>query len=155
MITCAECGRVTDPTPRGGTPCPACGSPLGEEPPLEVDAEWAAQKAATQAAAAAAGKRPVSTFARASLGIALLTVIVVIAVMIMQRSPFARGTTAGGGVQLMITAPEATSVTIDGAPAGVTPVTINIKNGTQPILIEGGGKSVQVTPDRDRVVDLR
>ena len=155
MIECPSCDRVSDPTPTPGTPCPGCGTPLVEEPSLEVDAEWAASKAATQAAHAAP-KKKASTFARMSLGIALLAVIGVIAVMIAQRSPFARGgAKANEGVRITITAARPTKITIDGRPAGTTPVTMQFQNGNRPIRIEGGGRSSVVTPDRDRVVDLR
>ena len=76
--------------------------------------------------------------------------------MVMQRSPHTRGgMSIHSGVEITVTADEQTKITVDGAPAGTTPVTLQLSGGTKPITIVGGGRKAIVMPDHDQIVKLK
>ncbi len=151
-IRCASCDREILGTPAPGTPCPTCGAELAPEAPLEVDPTWAAERATKQAAAAV----PAPKKGKGSLvvAIALLVMVGVFIVMILQRQPSAKGSELPDGIELTITAPRPTFVTIDGVKAGKTPLSIKIKGGSRVLKIEGNGVTKEVRADRDQVVNL-
>ena len=152
MFRCPECAHELPATPADGTPCPICGTDLRPTPPTELDPAWVAAKEAKQAAAAAPPK-PSRKVAVVILTGVMLVVVAVAVIMVMQRQPNAKGE-ALSGVELTITAPRVVSVTVDGAPAGKTPVSLRIKGRTRPIVISGGGVTKQVTPDHDQIINL-
>jgi hypothetical protein len=45
-------------------------------------------------------------------------------------------------------------VTIDGAAAGKTPISLQRSIGTRPLVIRAGPTTFQVVPDRDQTVDI-
>jgi len=152
-IRCASCDREIAGTPAPGTPCPTCGAELVPERPLEVDPAWAAERAAKQAAAVAPPPAPKGK-GTLVVAIALLAMVGVFIVMILQRQPSAKGTALPDGIELTITAPRPTLVTIDGVKAGKTPLSIRIKGSSRVVKIEGNGVLKEVTADRDQVVNL-
>lgn len=152
-IRCASCEREVAGTPEPGTPCPTCGAQLVPDAPLEVDPVWAAARAAKQATAAA----PPPNKRKGSLVVAivLLVMVGVFIVMIMQRQPSAKGSALPDGIEVTITAPKPVTVTIDGAKAGKTPLSIRLKGSTRYLRIEGSnGVSKEIRADRDQVVNL-
>ncbi|CAN5730474.1 hypothetical protein BH11MYX2_BH11MYX2_16240 [soil metagenome] len=153
---CPSCSEKYDPAPEAGTPCRICGTPIGTPPDedLKVDPEWEQARARKQDAANPT-KKPRSVWGMI-LGVVMVVALGTIVVMVMQRSPHTRGgMDIHDGVQLTITADERTKITVDGSPAGTTPVTLQLSSGTKPLTIVGGGKKVIVTPDHDQVVKLR
>ncbi|HEY4176282.1 MAG TPA: hypothetical protein VGM90_05605 [Kofleriaceae bacterium] len=155
MIECS-CGEKFDPAPPPGTPCRICGTPVGTPPDedLKVDPEWELERARKQAAAATVPK-PRNLWS-VILTLVLVAALGTIVVMVMQRSPHTRGgMDIHAGVEITVTADEQTKITVDGSPAGMTPVTLKLSGGKQPITIVGGGKKVVVTPDHDQVVKLK
>ena len=151
-IRCANCDREVDGTPAPGTPCPTCGAQLVPDAPLEVDPAWTADRAAKQAAAAA----PAVKKGKGSLVVAfaLLVMVGVFIVMILQRQPSAKGAELPQGIEVTITAPRPTAVTIDGAKAGKTPLSIKLKASSRYLRIEGNGVTKEIRADRDQVVNL-
>ncbi len=151
-IRCAKCGREVDGAPAPGTPCPTCGAQLVPDAPLEVDPVWAAERSAKQAAAAA----PVAKKGKGSLVvvIALFVMVGVFIVMILQRQPSAKGIEVPDGIELTITAPRPVFVTIDGARAGKTPLSIKLEGSSRTLRIEGNGVTKEIRADRDQVVNL-
>ena len=149
---CASCDREIVGTPAPGTPCPTCGAELAPEAPLEVDPTWAAERAAKQVAAAV----PPPKKGKGSLvvAIALLAMVGVFVVMLLQRQPSAQGTELPDGIELTITAPRPTLVTIDGVRSGKTPLSIKIKGSSRVLKIEGNGVTKEIRADRDQVVNL-
>ena len=154
MIVCS-CGEKYETAPPLGSPCRICGAPVGTPPDedLKVDPEWEAARAAKQQVAAK--PKPKGPWG-VILSIVLLAALGTIVVMVMQRSPHTRGGVGmHDGVSITVTADEQTKITVDGAPAGMTPVTLQMTSGTKPITIVGGGKKAIVTPDHDQVVKLK
>jgi hypothetical protein len=121
------------------------------EAPLEVDAEWAAARAAKQAAAAAPPKARSGALA---LAIVMIVMIGVIGLMIMQRQPTAKGAEIPDGIELTITAPRPSPVKIDGVKSGTTPLSIRLRGGTRTLTIEGNGVIKEILADRDQTVNL-
>jgi hypothetical protein len=155
VIVCS-CGEKYETAPPSGSPCRICGTPVGKpaDEDLKVDPEWEAARAQKQAAAAASVKKkgPWGVI----LSIVLVAALGTIVVMVMQRSPHTRGGIGlHDGVQITVTADERTKITVDGAPAGTTPVTLQLSGGSKPITIAGGKVKVVVTPDHDQVVKLK
>jgi serine/threonine-protein kinase len=61
----------------------------------------------------------------------------------------------GGGVSIRITADGEHAITIDGKPAGTTPLSLKLPKGQRPILIEGTDVvPQQLIPDHDQTVHL-
>jgi hypothetical protein len=151
-IRCASCDREVAGTPAPGTPCPTCGAQLVPDAPLEVDPVWAAERAAKQATAAA----PVANKGKGSLvvSLVLLVMVGVFIVMVLQRQPTAKGTELPDGIELTITSPKPVAVTIDGAKAGRTPLSLKLKGSTRVLKIEGNGVVKEIRADRDQVVNL-
>jgi len=90
------------------------------------------------------------------IGTSVVMVAVAI-VMLLQRQPTARGQEdVSGRIELTIIAPRpGTKVRIDGALAGTTPLSIKLKGArTRPMRVEGAGVTVDITPDRDQIVNL-
>ncbi len=88
------------------------------------------------------------------VAIALLVMVGVFIVMILQRQPSAKGAELPDGVELTITAPRPALVTIDGAKAGKTPLSIKLKGSNRVLRIEGNGVTKEIRADRDQVVNL-
>ena len=153
-VRCASCDREVEGTPAGGTPCPTCGAPLGAEAALEVDPAWMAERAAKQAAVAAPVTGAKKGKGSLVVAIALLVMVGVFVVMILQRQPSAKGRQLPDGIELTITAPRPVAVTIDGAKAGRTPLSIKLKGGSRVLRIEGNGVTKEIRADRDQVVNL-
>ena len=152
---CESCDHELPSTPEPGTPCPRCGAELVPERPLELDATWEAERAAKIAAA----ERPPLPNKRLGRVILTLTSVVMVAVgivMVFQRQPSVKGQEdVSERVEITITAPRQVAVKIDGVKAGTTPISIKLKGSRkQPMKIEGNGVVVQITPDRDQVVNL-
>lgn len=152
-IRCPSCGREVAGAPAPGTPCPTCGAQLVPDAPLELDPVWAAERAAKQAAAVAP---PAAKKGKGSLvvAIALLVMVGVFIVMILQRQPSAKGAEVPQGIEVTITAPRPVPVTIDGARAGKTPLSIKLKASARYLRIEGNGVTKEIRADRDQVVNL-
>lgn len=152
-VRCPGCEREVAGTPAPGTPCPTCGAPLVPDAPLEVDPAWAAERAAKQAVAAAPprAKKGKGTLA---VSIALLVMVGVFIVMLVQRQPSAKGEKVPQGIEITITAPKPSQVTIDGAKAGKTPLSIKLKASSRSLRIEGNGVTKEIRADRDQVVNL-
>jgi len=152
-IQCPSCEREVAGTPAPGTPCPTCGAQLVPDAPLEVDPAWAAERAAKQAVAAAppAPRKGKGTLA---VSIALLVMVGVFIVMLVQRQPSAKGQKVPQGIEVTITAPKPTFVTIDGARAGKTPLSLKLKASSRYLRIEGNGVTKEIRADRDQVVNL-
>ncbi len=153
MFRCPKCDHELKESPAPGTPCPICGTEVVDQAPPELDPAWVAEKAAKQAAAAAEPARPSRKVAVVILTSVMVAVLVVIVVMVMQRQPTAKGE-ALGGVEITITAPRPTMITIDGVRAGKTPQAIKLRGRTRPIEIRGNGVTKTVTPDRDQTINL-
>ena len=86
-----------------------------------------------------------------------VVMVAVATVMLLQRQPTARGQEdVSERIEITIRAPRAgTPVTIDGAKAGTTPLAIKLKGArTRSMRIEGAGVTVEITPDRDQIVNL-
>ncbi len=115
---------------------------------------WAAERAAKQAVAAAG--LPVAKKGKGSLvvAIALLVMVGVFIVMLVQRQPSAKGQQMTEGIEITISAPRPVAVTIDGAKAGKTPLSIKLKASTRTLRIEGNGVIKEIRTDRDQVVNL-
>ncbi len=154
MFRCPKCDHELKETPEPGAPCPICGTEMIAAKPPELDPEWAADKAAKQAAAAAPVKKPSRAVAMVLLSVVMVAAVVVIVVMVLQRQPTAKGEGVGGGVELTIHAPRTVPFTIDGVKAGKTPQSLKIKGRSRPIVISGNGVTKTITPDHDQVIDL-
>ena len=153
MFHCPRCDHELPATPEAGAPCPICGAEMIEPKPLELDPAWVAERTAKQAAAAVPPK-PSRTLAVIILSTVLVSVVVVIGVMVMQRQPTAKGE-ALEGVELTITSPRpGVPFTVDGLKAGRTPQSLKIKGRTRPIEIRGNGVTRTITPDHDQTVNL-
>ena len=152
-IRCASCDHEVAGTPAPGTPCPTCGAQLVPDAPLEVDPAWAAARAAKQAAAVVPPPKKKGS-ASLVLSLVLLVMVGVFIVMVMQRQPTAKGSQLPDGIELTITSPRPVVVTIDGARAGKTPISIKLKGSSRVVKIEGNGVVKEITADRDQVVNL-
>lgn len=153
-VRCAKCDREVDGTPAPGMPCPTCGAQLVPDVPLEVDPVWAAERAAKQATAAAGVTVAKKGKGSLVVAIALLVMVGVFIVMLLQRRPSAKDSELPDGIELTITAPRPVFVTIDGARAGKTPLSIKLKGGSRVLRIEGNGVTKEIRADRDQVVNL-
>ena len=85
---------------------------------------------------------------------ALIGVVVVALVAIVGYRRAGVPRPAGDGVSIRIVAHDPTEVTIDGHPAGKTPLTLERPRTTRPIVIAGPRGATQVVPDHDQTVDL-
>ena len=112
--------------------------------------------AAPRAAPPPAAAAPSRSIRGVALAIALIAAVAIGVAALVLRAPGApsRPPRSGAGVSIRIIAREPTAVTIDGHPAGNTPLTLQRPPGTAPILITAPGAARQVIPDRDQTVDL-
>ena len=128
------------------------GPPIARPGPLASRASGSAVARASGASTSGASISP----ARRSAGllIAILAIVAVAATVFVlvrhQPAPAA----PHAGISIRITAAAPTAFTIDGHPAGNTPVTLQRSRGTQPIVIATPTITKQVIPDHDQVVDL-
>jgi hypothetical protein len=162
-----ELGRARDPAfgPAGDPALGPAGDPAfgpAGDPALGVERSTRAIRILNQRdrAAAAPAPRPATAppAPRRPIGGVVLAIALVAAaaagVVMIVRHPRAQPTEHGGGVSIQIRARAATEVTIDGHPAGKTPLTLQRARGTRPIIIAAPGATRQIIPDRDQVVDL-
>jgi len=124
------------------------------EAPLEVDPAWVASRAAGIAAATAPPPKPPGRGGMLVVAIALVVMVGVFVVMLLQRQPSAQGAEVPDGIELTITAPRPTMVTIDGVKSGKTPLAIKLKGSSRVLKIEGNGVLKEIRADRDQVVNL-
>jgi hypothetical protein len=154
VITCPSCARTVDGEIADDALCPQCGTPLlaGKSP--EVDPAWVAEKAA-KADAHAAANAPKKRGGYLLLGLVMAVMAGAIILMVSQRAPAMRGGSQVGDIEITVIAPEPnTSITVDGALSGKTPVVLRLKSSTTPIKIIGNNVAIVVVPDRDRTVNL-
>jgi hypothetical protein len=175
--------RHTQPRP-GGAFAPAAGRPTAPNafapptaafrPPPEIAAAPLGVERSTRAIRIAnasdlqqqlAAQRPSpiarpsgAIKARAPVGgvvaaVALMAAFAIgIAVIVTRPSAKPQATT--GSVSIRVIAPEPTAVTIDGYPAGKTPLTLRRPISAQPIVIAAPGTTKHVIPDHDQIINL-
>lgn len=94
---------------------------------------------------------------RRSLGGVVIAVVLIAAVAVAVAALVLRDHAAGaprGGVSIRIVANPPVAVTIDGHPAGKTPLTLQRAPSTQPIVIAGPGAERDIVPDHDQTIDV-
>jgi hypothetical protein len=133
--------------------------PLGVERStraIRIESQWERERAAKQAEAALPPPPPPRKPIGGILAAVALIAAVTAGVVAIVRQPVAPKPphVPGEGVSIRIVAHDPTDVTIDGAPAGKTPLTLRRPEGAQPLLIASPHKTKQVIPDHDQVVDL-
>jgi len=130
--------------------------PDGSDQPLGIEEQWELERAAKRAEAAKPPPPPPrKPIGGVLAGVALIAAATVGVVAIVRRpsAPVPKHV-PGEGVSIRIVAHDPTDVTIDGAPAGKTPLTLRRPEGTQPVMIASPHKTTHVIPDHDQVVDL-
>jgi hypothetical protein len=133
--------------------------PLGVERStraIRIENQWERERAVKQAEAALPPPPPPRKPIGGILAAVALIAVVTAGVVAIVRQPVAPKPrhVPGEGVSIRIVAHDPTDVTIDGAPAGKTPLTLRRPEGAQPLLIASPHKTKQVIPDHDQVVDL-
>lgn len=94
---------------------------------------------------------------RRSIAGVVIAILLIAAVAVVVAALVVRGNAAGArrsGVSIRIIANQPVAVTIDGQPAGKTPLTLQRPSSTQPIAIAGPGGVQDIVPDRDQTVDV-
>lgn len=159
-------------------------APPPEDVPLELDAEWQREKAARQVAPSEGAQRVAREAALRSAptsgGVPWVLVLVIAAGLgaggyyLMTRKPSAPAasepvapaeapvadpsapstTVPRRGVTIRIVGAPGTPVTIDGARAGKTPITLERRGGAKAITIETARGTIRVIPDHDQTVDI-
>jgi serine/threonine protein kinase len=132
-------------------------APVVRSTKLELDADYVAKKV-LKTGTMADGRPPAVKRSKIWIVLALVAVVAVAGtavVLYRYEKPVRAREIAGPGVTIEIKTPRPTRITVDGKPAGVTPVVLEVPEGTKPILIEGEGlRPLQVVPNRDQLIRL-
>jgi hypothetical protein len=137
--------------------------PPEDEPPVqpvEIEKEWAEEKARKQATAVVADTpkpdRRSNTWLWVALGVIVAGVVAAgVVVQLHAKQPPARELPATEGtVSIEIRANPRAPIRIDGHKAGMSPVTLHVRKGTTPVQIDNGKQTKSVIPDRDQLVDF-
>ncbi|HEY1557906.1 MAG TPA: serine/threonine-protein kinase [Kofleriaceae bacterium] len=134
-------------------PSAAFAPPRTADQQLELEPEWQRERAARIAAATAPPRRaPRRRVVATVVALALAGAAIAAVALVAGRS--AQPAT----IVLSVTAHAPVAITVDGKPAGVTPVQVPLPRGDHPVAIGAtiGGRPIvqEVVPDRDRVILL-
>jgi hypothetical protein len=129
---------------------------------IRIERQWQHDKVAKQVAAATPPPPPPRRIAGVVAAVAAIAVVIAAVVVILryqhlpppERPGVIHGTSRGSAVSIRITASAPIDVTVDGHPAGKTPVTLQRPPSTQPIQITSEHATKQIVPDHDQIVDL-
>jgi hypothetical protein len=137
-------------------------------PEIKLEAGWEQSKARTpgasvgaQRVAAEAARRPASS----SINLWPLAVLIVIAglgagayyMFLRKHEPRQdpdHHLAPERGISIRITGDDGTPVTIDGAYAGKTPLSLKRKPGKKAFVIGANGRTWKIVPDRDQLIDV-
>lgn len=159
--------------PDAPTPAPAPEPLVIQAPPmeaaLELDADWQREKAERKAEPRRVARHVAQELAARSSGARVPWLLIVIVAgglcaggyyLMTRKSPSAPSTPTSTssvpkrGVTIRIVGKPGTPVTIDGAAAGKTPISLERSAGSRPITVTTSLGTFQVVPDRDQTVDI-
>jgi hypothetical protein len=139
------------------------------EQKLELDSSWERERATKKPAASVGAQRIAAETARRpsparASSVWPLVVLVVVAGLgagayyMFGRDatpkPPAKVVAPDRGVTIRIIGADGTPVTIDGKPAGKTPLSLQRRPGKKALVIGAKGSTWQVVPDRDQTIDV-
>jgi hypothetical protein len=125
---------------------------------MQIEEEWAKEKAARQAVEQVHEPRPSRRWIWAVVAAVLVVGGLIAAGVYVQmhaaKRPIQKAELPAGLVGIEIRSKLPAIITVDGHKVGRAPVTIHVPKGTKPIGISDGKTTKGVIPDHDQTVDF-